>query len=226
MPILSIDQFGNFYETDPDSSEGTGYKGMVPLSKAGDLSLGKAYSKSEAQLQANNNMMRYSQALHDNHKAKMGAFQREEKNRQRANHDMASAMQEDPRYRDHILKQGLLQAQNAEVLNAPVGLSGNGLSANGLYGELGEMTKEQIQRAMVMKGNYMAAAPVNPVEARTHALSKAIDKKLAIDTSNAQIAQKLGCAQMGTSPRHITGSGRRPARQNFAHPLAIHVVKA
>jgi hypothetical protein len=224
MPILSIDPMGNFYETDPDSSEGTGYKGITPTSKSGDVSLGAAYSKSEAQHQANNNMMRYSQALHDNHQAHMGAFRRTEKILQRKSHDMASAMQEDPRYRDMILKKGLLQAQNAEVLNAPVGLSGNGLSANGLYGEMGEMTPEQLQRAMVMKGNFGAALPVSPQEAQTHAITQAINKKLAINASNERILHKLGCAQMSGQPRHL--SGPRPARQNFAHPLAIHVVKA
>jgi hypothetical protein len=223
MPILSIDNHGNYYETDPDSSEGTGYKGMTPSSLAGDVSLGKAYSKSEAQIQANNNMMRYNQSLHDNHQAQMGAFKRAEQNRKRKNMDMASAMQEDPRYRDMILKKGLLQAQNAEVVSAPVGLSGNGLSANGMYGEMGEMTREQIQRAMVMKGNLGAAIPVSKQEMQTHAISHAINKKLAIDAKNASIVNRLGCAQMGAAPRQI--SGRRQARSSFAHPLAIHFIK-
>jgi hypothetical protein len=224
MPILSIDQFGNYYETDPDSSEGTGYKGMTPMSSSGDLSMGAAYASSEAAIQKENNMMRYSQKLHDNHQAHMGAFKRAEKIRQRKNFDMASAMQEDPRYRDHILKQGLLQAQNAQVINAPVGLSGNGLSANGLYGEMGEMTPAQLQRAMVMKGNLGAANPVSPQEAKTYAITNQINKKLGIEASNRAILGRLGCAQMGAAPRQI--SGTRPARQTLAHPLAIHVIKA
>jgi len=220
MPILNIDQMGNYYETDPDSCDGTGYKGATPTSEVGDCTLGNVYLKAEAQRIANENMMNFSQKLHDRHQARLGAM-REEANQKRMWAIQAQAKrQDDPLYRNQMMKKGLIQAARQETKNAPIPLSGHGLSAIGMCGEMGESTPEQITRAAVLTGKRAPGIlPVNPVEAQVKRLTQAVNNTLAIDAKQKQLEKGL----MGAAPaRQI----RRPASVAASHPLAVFVLKA
>ncbi len=223
MPILNIDSMGNYYETDPDSCDGSGYKGATPVSGCGDVTLGNVYLNAESERIANENMMNYSQKLHDRHQARLGAM-REEANQKRmwAIHVQAKK-QDDPFYRVNMMKKGLAQAAREEIHNAPIPLSGHGLSANGVFGEMGEMTPEQLTRAAVLTGKRASGIrPVDPQEVRAKALSRAVENTLAIDASNSMLKKDLAKAGLGSSPMKQI----RSAPMNIHHPLAIFVVKA
>lgn len=161
MPILAIDKFGNFYETDPDMSDGTGCKCEPPKSKGGDVTLDNSIAKAESKRQAD---QAYENALkaHEDHVANQIKAQ---ENQQRHIEQQASSkkafIENLPAFKEAAMKEGLKQGQT--LVDCPVGISGFGLSPEGLPGEAASRTKDQVGAAMALGVyNPFLSSPLMP----------------------------------------------------------------
>jgi len=138
MPILAIDKFGNYYETDPDSSEGDGCKGVTPTSGGGDVTFDGSVNRAERIRQADSANAAMGFAAIDAAEAYDAANKRRVQVIQNARNEEANFNAHTPANLAQLVGTGLKQSQMLNsVIEGRVGLSGNGMTSNGLTGKAG-----------------------------------------------------------------------------------------
>lgn len=149
MPILAINSMGQLYETDPDSSDGTGCKCAPPSSGGGDTTLGRAYQ--DAELSRVKEEVKFQTAL-----AVQDHLDNKSQNLKRKISKQAKEMGErrlfaaaHPAHKLALMRSGIKQTNQGQY-NDVIGMSGYGLSANGLAGEKGRMNRQQIAAEQIL----------------------------------------------------------------------------
>lgn len=137
MPLLRIDKFGNLYECDPASSDGSGYKGRVPKSGGGDVAYDKSSQASSLGYDAKLREEKRLQAYYDENEAKRERLNQLKNLKLKKIKKARNEIEAHPDYQEALLKIGLAQSRLPET-GDQIGLSGNGRSANGMFGAMGE----------------------------------------------------------------------------------------
>jgi hypothetical protein len=163
MPILALNQFGQIYETSPDTEDMTGY-GRSPHSvDQQDLTLGNAYLKSQAVRRNAQIGRQQAQEIQDTVDAYNRAVKARRKMEQRLMEEREAEVMSNPALKQQVLKQAVMQGCKCEETRP---LTGNVFSANGMSGWAG-MTRDQqaIHHVLSGMGNNVAHA-LDPMEAR------------------------------------------------------------
>jgi len=171
MPILAIDKFGRYYETDPDSSEGDGCKGEVPTSVTGDVSFDNSISQADNYRQLDRARTNAGFAALD--VMEEAAIAKE--NRLRA--ARAAKFEQDnfnahrPETIRRLVNTGLNQSKMLNsVVEGNIGLSGNGMTSNGLTGKAG-MGRQEMGAQIALGLNIFRRADGSLVAPRADQVS-------------------------------------------------------
>jgi len=161
MPILAIDSMGNLYETDPDSSDGTGCKCAPPKSGGGDVALGKPYQDSENRRLRNEFRLQSSLALQDAMENRSAKLARRSGQMISEANDRRNFMAANPFNIMRLERQGLKQSLRGDYEDS-ISVSGTGLSANGLPGEAGRLNEDQLSTQAALTGKAPVAVAAKP----------------------------------------------------------------
>lgn len=158
MPILAVDKFGRLYESDPDRHDGLGYKGEVPKTDYGDLTLGNAFLRAESKRARQQTISSITQAIQDQQDRMLAqARALRARNIKRAQ-DMARDAERNQASQDYLVMKGALQTMREES-PTQIGLSGDGMYANGMGAPkptIYPVDKEEADQAQLQKAVYGA----------------------------------------------------------------------
>lgn len=165
MPILAIDKLGRYYETDPDSSDGDGCKGVVPRSSGGDITFDGSIARADAQRLNNQARANLGFAIIDKKEADQAAQDKRQANARAVAAENANYNAHKPENMKKLVDEGLRQSRELNYSSdSTVGISGNGLSANGLMGRAG-MNRHQLGAEMALGLGIFARKPGTPIVA-------------------------------------------------------------
>ena len=138
MPILAIDKFGRYYETDPDSSEGEGCKGVTPMATTGDVSFDGSISSADAFRQRDRYETNAGFAAIDAREEAAAANENQLRINRNIRAEEANFNAHRPENMKRLVNTGIAQSKMLNsVVAGNVGLSGNGMTSNGMVGKAG-----------------------------------------------------------------------------------------
>jgi hypothetical protein len=131
MPILTLDHQGNLVESNPDRSDGRGYKRAPPMSGYGDVTLGNAALRSQDMTELINSRNNIKQNMIDHRNAQMGAIQANNRKRIMNARARADRERQTQHFQDRLALMGACQGMVSCTDIAVNPISGNGMTSDG-----------------------------------------------------------------------------------------------
>jgi hypothetical protein len=177
MPMLAIDNKGNFYQTSGDRGDGLGFGSYPTPVGQTDVTLGAAYLKAQAERTRSQLFRAQAQRMQDRNDQVMAGVARDRRQMAARKEAAMASYTQHPVVQEQLLKRAIQMGCDC---GAKSKANGNELTANGQFGWRGMSRDQQIIHHELTEGRMGAdvSRRADPMEVRQHAINKQVENMM------------------------------------------------